>query len=249
MQFVKINSITWEVYVVFHEQQMRVVSIDINMSIQNNTYYRHDIFNTIFNFSILEFGSDDLYPEKNWFVYLSKALEMSIENEEYMVGHLNKYHIHFLKLKEWCHPHNYYMEVELWPERNNLLHFMPCGLVVNEIVKHNAPNVAWVITVNSKFHVNVTFLRFEIRDTGKDCSSSILQIAAYKNRGWRSQWHWKYCGYRPPWSEIIGSNEVVVAYNQNDMYFRPNVSLIYCIIDQDEYVKVDSQYIDVGPIV
>ena len=249
MQFVKINSITWEVYVVFHEQQKRVVSIDINMSIQNNTYYRHDIFNTIFNFSILEFVSDDLYPEKNWFVYLPKALEMSIEDEEHIVGHLNKYHIHFLKLKEWCYPHNYYTEVELWPERNNLLHFMPCGLVVNEIVKHNAPNVAWVITVNSKFYVNVTFLRFEIRDTGKDCSSSVLQIAAYKNRGWRSQWHWKYCGYRPPWSEIIGSNEVVVAYNQNDMYFRPNVSLIYCIIDQDEYVKVDLQYIDVGPIV
>ena len=126
---------------------------------------------------------------------------------------------------------------------------MPCGLV-NEIVKHNEIIVSWEIRVNSNFYVNVTFFKFQIRDNGKDCysSSSSLKIGAYKNGGWRSRWYWTYCGHRPPWSEIIGSNTVGMAINQNDIYFRFNVSFIYSIIDHNEYVEVDLKYIDVGPI-
>ena len=164
-----------------------------------------------------------------------------------MVGHLMNYNIHFQQMIEWCHPHKYSTEVELWPARKNLLHFWPCGLV-NEIAKHNESIVKWEIRVNSNFYVNITFLRFEVRDNGKDCSSSALKIGAYKHGGWRSRWFWVYCGHRPPWSEVIGSNKVVMAINQNDINFRFNVSFIYSIIDHNEYVEVDSQYIDVGRI-
>ena len=215
----------------------------------NNSYYRHYILNITYNVLILEFVGNDSYPEKNWFVYLSKALQMSIRNEENMVGHLIKYNINFLKLKEWCYPHNYHTEVELWLERKNLHQFLPCGLVVNEIVRHTKPIVVWEIKVHSKFYVNVTFLRFEIRANGKDCNPSGLKISARMNVGWRSPWYWEYCGYRPQWSEIIRSNQVAMAIYRHDWYFRPNVSFIYCIIDQDEYVEVYSQYVDVGPIV
>ena len=164
-----------------------------------------------------------------------------------MVGHLIKYNIHLQKMMKWCHPHKYPTEVKLWPARKNLLHFLPCGLV-NKVVKQNEKIVIWEIKVNSNFYVNVTFLRFEIRDNSKDCSSSALKIAAYKNGGWRSRWYWTYCGHRPLWSEIIGSNNVGMAINQNDINFRFNVSFTYCIIDRSEYVEVDLQYIQVGPI-
>ena len=152
-----------------------------------------------------------------------------------------------MKLMEWCHPHSYHTEVELWPATKNLFDFLPCGLV-HEIEKRDERIVSWVMTVNPKFYVNVTFLRFEIRDNSKDCSSSALKIGAYIHGGWRSRWYWVYCGHRPPWSEIIGSDKVGMAINQNDMNFRFNVSFIYCIIDHNEYVEVDSHYIDVGLI-
>ena len=148
---------------------------------------------------------------------------------------------------EWCHPHTYHTEVELWPAKKNLFHFLPCGLV-HEIRKLDERIVSWGITVNLKFDVNVTFLRFEIRDNSKDCSSSALKIGAYKHGRWRSRWYWTYCGHRPPWSEIIGSNKVGMAINQIDIHFRFNVSFVYCIINHNEYVAVDSHYIDVGPI-
>ena len=164
-----------------------------------------------------------------------------------MVEYYIKFNKHTIKLMEWCHPHTYHTEVELWPAKKNLFHFLPCGLV-HEIEKHDERIVSWVITVNPKFYVNVTFLRFEIRDNSKDCSSSALKIVAYKNGGWKSPWYWTYCGHRPPWSEIIGSNNVGMAINQIDIHFRFNVSFVYCIIDHNEYVEVDLQYLDVGPI-
>ena len=148
----------------------------------------------------------------------------------------------------WCHPHNYHTEVVLWPAKNNLFPFLPCGLV-HETRKHDEHLVSWVIAVNPKFYVNVTFLRFEIRDNSKDCNSSSLKIEAYKHGGWRSRWYWVYCGYRPPWSEIIASNKVAMDVNQIDINFRFNVSFIYFITDHSEYVEVDLQYTDVGPIV
>ena len=151
-----------------------------------------------------------------------------------------------MKLLEWCHPQKYPTEVELWPVEKNVLDFLPCGLV-NGIVNQNKTIVVWEIRVNSNFYVNVTFLRFEIRDNSKDCSSSSLKIEAYKNGKWRSRWYWVYCGYRPPWSEIIGSDKVHMDINQIDMNFKFNVSFIYSIIDRSEYVEVDLQYIDVDP--
>ena len=152
-----------------------------------------------------------------------------------------------MKLMEWCHPHTYHTEVELWPAKKNLFDFLPCGLV-HEIEKRDERIVSWVMTVNPKFYVNVTFLRFEICDNSKDCSSSALKIVAYKHGRWGSRSYWTYCGHRPPWSEIIESYKVGMAINQNDINFKFNVSFIYCIIDHSEYVKVDSHYIDVGPI-
>ena len=195
-------------------------------------------------------GSADNEPllVKNWFVYLSNALETSITKEQYMVQYYIKFNNHTMKLMEWCHPHTYHTEVELWPATKNLFHFLPCGLV-HEIRKHDERIVSWIMTVNPEFYVNVTFLRFEIRDNSKDCSSSSLKIEAYKNGEWRSRWYWVYCGHRPPWSEIIASNKIAMDVNQIDINFRFNVSFIYSIIDRSEYVEVDFQYTDVAPIV
>ena len=198
--------------------------------------------------SVLGSADNDLLLAKNWFVYLSNALEKSTTNQQYMVQYYIKFNKHTMKLMEWCHPHYYHTEVDLWPPKKNLFPFLPCGLV-HEIRKRDERIVSWGITVNLKFYVNVTFLRFEIRDNSKDCSSSALKIGAYKHGGWKTRWHWVYCGHRPPWSETIASNQIVMVINQYDMNFRFNVSFIYSIIDGNEYVKVDFQYTDVSPII
>ena len=146
---------------------------------------------------------------------------------------------------EWCHPHTYGIDVKKWPASSNLFPFFPCGLV-NDIEKHDEKTVLWTITVNIAFYINVTFLRFEIRDSGKDCSLSALKIGAYdhRRRGWDSKPYWLYCGYRPPWSETILSNKVVMVINQNIIDYRFNVSFMYYIIGHDDYLGSEQYYPD-----
>ena len=44
--------------------------------------------------------------------------------------------------------------------------------------------------------MNVTFLRFEICDSGEECSSTDLKIAEFRRGDWQSRWYWSYCEYR-----------------------------------------------------
>ena len=184
-------------------------------------------------------GSSD----KKWFVYLSEALQTSIKDESCLNDYYIEYNKHLRQLMEWCHPHIYLMDVKLWPEGSNLLKFLPCGLV-NDIKKHNKYIVVWEITVNMEFYINVTFLRFEIHDTGEGCSSSALKLGAYQRGGWRSKWYWLYCGYRRPWSETILSNKAVMAINQKDLNYSFNVSFMYCIIERDDFLGSEMYYKD-----
>ena len=183
--------------------------------------------------------------DKTWFVYLSEALQASTNDELCLEDYYIMYNKFLVNLMGWCHPHAYDIDVKKWPTGSNLLPFLPCGLV-NAIKKHDDSAVLWTITVNNEFYVNVTFLRFEVRDSGKDCSSSALKIGAYDyaRRGWDSKWYWSYCGYRLPWSETILSNKLIMAINQNNINYRFNVSFIYYIIAHDDYLGSELYYTD-----
>ena len=102
----------------------------------------------------------------------------------------------------------------------------------------------WIINVNIEFYVKVTFLKFELPDSGGDCRLSALKIGAFQNGGWNSRWYWSYCGNRPPWSETIESNKVIMALNQNLLNYRFKVSFMYYITDPSEYLETDFYYRD-----
>ena len=190
-------------------------------------------------YDVLEVSDDAVgalgSSDKKWFVYLSEALQASTKDETCLEDHYFEYNKHLRQLMEWCHPHTYLRDVKLWPEGSNLLKFLPCGLV-NDIKKHDKYLFIWEITVNTEFYINVTFLRFEMQDSGEGCGLSALKIGAYHRGDYRSESHRSYCGYRRPWSETILSNSTVMAIIQKDLNYSFNVSFMYCIIDRDDFL-------------
>ena len=178
---------------------------------------------------------------KKWFVYLSEALQTSTNYESCLEDYYVDYEKHLRQLMEWCHPHAYDLEVKLWPARSNFLAFLPCGLV-NDVKKHTENKIQWRITVNIAFYINVTFSRFEIRDSGEECSSTNLKIGEYRRGVWRSRWYWSYCGNRRPWWETILSNRALLEILQKDLYSSFNVSFMYYIINQDNYLRSELYY-------
>ena len=185
----------------------------------------------------------DLSSNKTWFVFLSEALQRSTQEEFCITNYYHNYYKHLLQLLDWCHPHRNVDDVKRWPFVSNLLPFVPCGLV-NAVKKYDQHLVKWLITVNVDFYVKVTFLRFELPDSGGDCRLSALKIGAFQNGGWNSRWYWSYCGNRPPWSETIKSNKVIMAINQNLFNYRFKVSFMYYITDPSEYLEPDLYYRD-----
>ena len=163
-------------------------------------------------------------------------MQTSTNDESCLEDYYIEYDKHLRHLMEYCHPHAYDLEVTLWPARSNYLVFFPCGLI-NDVKKHTENKIQWQLIVNIAFYINVTFLRFEIRDSGEECSSTDLKIAEYRQGGWRSRWYWSYCGYRRPWSETILSNKAVLEINQKDLLsYSFNVSFMYYIINRDDYL-------------
>ena len=185
----------------------------------------------------------DLSTNKTWFVFLSEALQRSTQEEFCITNYYLNYYKHLLQLLDWCHPHRHVDDVKLWPFVSNLLSFVPCGLV-NAVKKYDHYLVKWLITVNVDFYVKVTFLRFELPDSGGDCSLSALKIGAFQNGRWNSNWYWSYCGNRPPWSETIESYKVIMAINQQLFNYRFKVSFMYYITDPSEYLETDFYYRD-----
>ena len=185
----------------------------------------------------------DLSSNKTWFVFLSEALQRSTQEEFCITNYYLNYYKHLLQLLDWCHPHRHVDDVKLWPFVSNLLSFVPCGLV-NAVKKYDQYLVKWLITANVDFYVKVTFLRFELPDSGGDCSLSALKIGAFQNGRWNSNWHWSYCGNRPPWSETIESYKVIMAINQQLFNYRFKVSFMYYITDPSEYLETDFYYRD-----
>ena len=191
-------------------------------------------------------GEEDggLSSNKTWFVFLSKALQGSTQEEFCITNYYLNYYKHLLQLLDWCHPHRHVDDVKLWPFVSNLLPFVPCGLV-NAVKKYDLYLVKWIITVNIEFYVKVTFLRFEIPDSGSGCSLSALKIGALQNSRFNSKWYWSYCGNRPPWSETIESHTIIMAINQRLLNYRFKVSSIYYTTDPSEYLETDLYHRDV----
>ena len=180
----------------------------------------------------------DLSSNKTWFVFLSKALQRSTQEEFCITNYYLNYYKHLLQLLDWCHPYRNVDDIKRWPFVSNLLPFVPCGLV-NAVKTYDQYLVKWLITVNIDFYVKVTFLRFELPDSGGDCRLSALKIGE-----WNSRWYWSYCGNRPPWSETIESNKVIMAINQKLLNYRFKVSFMYYITDPNEYLETDLYYRD-----
>ena len=189
-------------------------------------------------------GEDgDLSTNKTWFVFLSEALQRSTQEEFCITNYYLNYYKHLLQLLDWCHPYRNVDDVKLWPFLSNLLPFVPCGLV-NAVNKYDQYLVKWLITVNVDFYVKVTFLRFELPDSGGDCSLSVLKIGAFRNGRINSKWYWSYCGDRPPWSETIESYKVIMVINQHLLNYRFKVLFMYYITDPSEYLETDFYYRD-----
>ena len=181
--------------------------------------------------------------DKTWFVFLSEALQRSTQEEICITNYYLNYYKHLLQVLDWCHPHRNVDDVKLWPFVSNLLPFVPCGLV-NAVKNYDQYLVKWIITVNIEFYVKITFLRFELPDSGGDCRLSVLKIGAFQNGRWNSRWYWSYCGNRPPRSETIESNNVIMVINQNLLNYRFKVSFMYYITDPSEYLGTDYYYRD-----
>ena len=191
----------------------------------------------------LDYADEIKHGNKTWFVFLSEALQRSTQEEFCITNYYINYYKHLLQLLDWCDPHRNVDDVKRWPFVSNLLPFVPCGLV-NAVKKYDQYLVKWIITVNIKFYVKIMFLRFELPDSGDDCRLSALKIGAFQNGGWIGKWYWLYCGNRPPWSETIESNNVIMVINQNLLNYRFKVSFMYYITDPNEYLETELFYRD-----
>ena len=90
----------------------------------------------------------------------------------------------------------------------------------------------------------MTFLRFEVLDSGRLCSDSSFKMAEYITPGaWYQRDYWRYCGYKLPWSETIQSHKLRIHLNQVELRNHFNISFMYHVIEHKQYINYTKQQI------
>ena len=185
---------------------------------------------------------------KLWFAYLCHPLQstLSTSRHDYLADQYNLLISRCDRMIHWCQASN--ANLKALHNVEHLTENLPCGRlhIVNrmsgEIFKR-------IISVDKMFSINMTFLRFEVLDSGRRCSDSAFKMAEYITpRPWTpGAWHqrdyWIYCGYKPPWSETIQSHKLLIHLNQVELRNHFNISFMYYVIDYKIFINYTKQHI------
>ena len=87
-----------------------------------------------------------------------------------------------------------------------------------------------LITVNVQFHVNVTFLSFNVSNSFSHCQLQFVQVSFLQDNKSIS---YTFCGMKLPWSECAHSNNVTLFY-ESSVDFHAYVSGVYEVLQQGE---------------
>ena len=154
--------------------------------------------------------------------------------------------LHLHKMMVWCHPSVYATTEDIHSSYSirNIANWLPCGRA-HVAVPQNRLYVRWLVQVIKLFYINITFLRFEVLDSGTQCSASSFKMAEYLYI--QSKWHqrpsWVYCGQRRPWTELIQSNILATMINRVELRNHFNISFIYYAIERSKFLKYEDHYI------
>ena len=118
----------------------------------------------------------------------------------------------------------------------NTTRFAPCGLVRINCVRstHNQCLNLQRIMVDEQFHVNITFISFNVSNSISLCRLQSLRISYRGDNGTFTK---QFCGFRLSWSEYVQSNNVTLLY-RSMVEYKAQVSGVYEIIEAREISQV-----------
>ena len=154
--------------------------------------------------------------------------------------------LHLHKLMVWCHPSIYASTENIHSSYSirNIAAEVPCGRA-HVAVPQSELLIRWYVKVIHLFYINITFLRFEVLDSGTHCSASSFKMIEYlyTSREWHQRSNWRYCGYRRSWTELVQSNMLFAMINQVELRNHFNISFIYFAIEHNKFIKYENHYI------
>ena len=169
---------------------------------------------------------------KLWFVHLCHPLQstFSTNRQDYLTDQYVLLISRCDQMIHWCQAGNENLKV-----LHNVEHLtpnLPCGKL--HVTKRMAGYIFQrIITVGKAFYINMTFLRFEILDSGRRCSDSSFKMLHFTPGHQRA--YWIYCGYKPPWSETIQSHKLLIHLNQVEFRNLFNISFMYYVIEHKKF--------------
>ena len=183
---------------------------------------------------------------KLWFVHLCHPLQstLSTNRQDYLTDQYIVLVSRCDQMIHWCQASN--KNLKALHNVEHLTQNLPCGKL--HITKRTAGYIFQrIITVGKAFYINMTFLRFEVLDSGRHCSDSSFKMAEYITPEpwtpgpwipghWQQRAYWIYCGYKPPWSETIQSHKLLIHLNQVELRNHFNISFMYYTIEHKKFI-------------
>ena len=192
---------------------------------------------SVFSDSLTDDVQNDSKVSKLWFVYLCRPLQstLSTSRQDYLAEQYIPLVSRCDRMIHWCQASN--ENLKTLHNVEHLIQKLPCGRL--HITKRKSGHIfKRLITVGKAFYINITFLRFEILDSGRHCSESSFKMAEYITPGhWHQRDYWRYCGYKPPWSETIQSNRLRIHLNQVELRNHFNISFMYYVIVHKKFIN------------
>ena len=184
---------------------------------------------------------------KQWCIYLHHGLQRCfLEDYSCLTDLYNHLVLHVQKLMVWCHPSIYATTEDINSSYNisNIAAGTPCGRS-HVAVPQSELYIRWYLRVMQLFYINITFLRFEVLDSGTHCHASAFKMVEYliRSREWNQRSNWRYCGHRPPWTELVQSSLLIASIHQVELRNHFNISFIYYTIEHSKYKKYENHYI------
>ena len=97
---------------------------------------------------------------------------------------------------------------------------------------HQPTYLTYNVTVNSHFYILIHFTLFEMDFSTDDCIYSFLTLEELYNKVWFNQSHWRFCGIRMPWKEILQSDTGRINITQYNILNIFNLTIKYEIISK-----------------
>ena len=118
--------------------------------------------------------------------------------------------------------------------RNDMIVHKVFGGTIRLFSQNQPTHIVYNITVSKLFYVLMHFILFEMDITPSDCIFSSLTLEEMRNNMWQGQDHWKFCGTKEPWKEILQSHKGRISISQYNILNIFNLTLKYEIIDKND---------------